>query len=105
MLDPQREEIKPLWNSELHLDETLLLRAHLVGLLQEPSMDGHVGWSAPHVTDMQAATSHVQSGDVKDEAAMRASDEVVVVEEENEESPEAEIENPEGKKRTWIGFY
>lgn len=70
MLDPQREGIKPLWNSELHLDKTLLL--HLFGLLQEANMDGLVGWSAPHVTDMQAATSHVQSGDVKDEAAMRA---------------------------------
>lgn len=32
-------------------------------------MEGHVDWSPPHVTDMQAATSHVHSGDVTDEAA------------------------------------
>lgn len=52
-------------------------------------MEGHVEWSAPHVTDMQAATNHVQSGDVT-EAAMAK---------EEEEDPEAEIKNPDGKTR------
>jgi hypothetical protein len=29
---------------------------------------------------------------------------VVEEDEENEEDPEAEIKNPEGKNQTWIGF-
>lgn len=71
MLDPHTEEIKPVRGSELHLDKTLLLpRAHLLCLLLGPNMDGHAKWSAPHVTDMQAATNHVQRGDVTHDASM-----------------------------------
>ena len=36
---------------------------------EEPNREGHVDRSPPHVTDMQAATSHVHSGEVTDEAA------------------------------------
>ncbi|KAI5320034.1 hypothetical protein L3X38_039742 [Prunus dulcis] len=37
-------------------------------------MEGLVEQSPSHVTDMQAATSHVQSGDATEEAAMDDSD-------------------------------
>ena len=63
------QEIKSPWlcNSELHLyKNTLFHRPHLpVTDMQATTSHVHSG----DVTDMQAATSHVHSGDVTDEAA------------------------------------
>lgn len=73
MLDPLNAEIRPFWNSPLkllHLDGSLLLPAHFGRLREELSIDGLAEQSLSHVTDMQAATSHVQSGDATEEAAM-----------------------------------
>ncbi|KAM1575416.1 hypothetical protein ACFX10_031846 [Malus domestica] len=73
MLDPLNVEIRPFWNSAiklLHLDGSLLLSAHFDRLREELSIDGLAEQSLSHVTDMQAATSHVQSGDATEEAAM-----------------------------------
>lgn len=69
----------------------LLLRANLLVLLQEPNMEGHEEWSAPHVTDMQAATSHVHSGDVTDAAAIRV--------EEEEQDDDVNEEEPKRQNR------
>ncbi|TQD89513.1 hypothetical protein C1H46_024912 [Malus baccata] len=97
MLDPLNAEIRPFWKSPLkllHLDGSLLLPAHFGRLREELSIDGLAEQSLSHVTDMQAATSHVQSGDATEEAAMGDDD--------DDDNPDAQIgkyKNPIGVNR------
>lgn len=89
MPDPQKAEIRLLEKSSLPIIErTLFLFAHLLfHLFEDPKLENLIEESLSHATDMQAATSHVQSGEATEETTIG----------EDEEDPALKNEGPDGK--------